>query len=105
MIYWGVVEIIYIANALIFGFLSAVFWQKYRNANDGKTVLIPVSILLTVLFLQELYFAINTASDPNKLGFLFPAAFQTINSAWIYMKALVTLAGLGIVYTVFKFRE
>lgn len=104
--YWTLVEIVYVTDIVIFAYLAQHFWRAYRrSAGETRRVVATMAILTTVLFLQETYFGLNTASDPNKLATLFPDAFSVINSVWIYAKVILTFAGLLILYTLRSVRK
>lgn len=105
MVYWTIVEIVYILDVIIFGYLAYFFLRALKGTvGETKIVMRTMAILTIVLFFQELYFGINTATDPNKLA-LLPGAFPTVSSIWIYAKIILTLAGITIIYTLMKLKK
>ncbi len=100
---WALVEVIYVLDVLIFGYLFYYFYNAFRQSEkDSKKVMLAMTMLTGVLFLQEMYFGLNTATDPNKLALFGTTAFPVINDMWVYAKVLLTFAGIGIIYTLSK---
>jgi hypothetical protein len=104
-LYWHLVLGVYAVDMLLFGFLAAFFWQRHAaTAGEARPVMFGMALLSTVLFLQELYFGVNTLLDPAKLGFGDAATYAAVNSVWIFAKLLLTLGGAGIVYALYRAR-
>ena len=104
--YWTLVEIVYIIDIIIFGFLAAYFWNIRRKTINpsAKFVITSMGVLTTVLFFQELYFGLNLFTDPAKLG-IASKLFPTINSIWIFAKLMLTIGGIGIILTIFLIKK
>ncbi len=102
---WAIIEIVYVLDVLIFGYLFYYFFRAMKSAEgNGKLVMQAMAILTGVLALQELYFGINTLTDPNKLAVL-PDLFPSINSIWLFAKLILTLAGATIIYTLLTMKK
>jgi len=102
---WTFVELIYLINVLIFGYLFYYFLKALKSSGKKEKIVMKTMTILTgVLFLQELYFGINTLTDPNKLAVL-PQTFPYINNVWILAKIILTVAGITIVYTLRKLKK
>jgi hypothetical protein len=105
MVYWTMVELVYIIDIIIFGYLAWFFIRRLKNqVGESRIVMQTMAILTSILFLQELYFGINTATDPNKLA-LAPGIFPAVSSVWIGAKLILTLGGIVIIYTLLKLRK
>lgn len=105
MVSWTIVEAVYILDIIIFGYLAFFFLRALKRATDEtKTVIRTMAILTTILFFQEMYFGINTATDPNKLAIL-SEIFPLVSGIWIYAKLILTIAGIVIIYTLMKLRK
>lgn len=105
MISWTFVEVIYVLNILIFGYLFYYFLKTLKSTKQGERMVIRTMAILTgVLFFQELYFGINTLTDPNKLAIL-SQIFPFVNSIWIFAKIILTIGGAIIIYTLIKIKK
>ena len=103
--YWEIVGAVYIADIAIFAYLAYYFLSTLRRTTgEGRIVVRAMAILTTVLFFQELYFGINTATDPNKLAIL-PGAFPAVSSVWLYAKLILTFGGIIVIYTLTKLKR
>ncbi len=104
--YWASVELLYLIDFLIFASL-ALHFNKQQQGSYGKSRLAmsTLSGLTTVLSAQSVYFALNTATDPVKLGILPNSWFPVIDSLWIVTMGLLGLAGLWLVLTLARLRQ
>jgi hypothetical protein len=102
---WAIIEAVYILDVLIFGFLFYYFFNAMKSAEgEGRSVIRAMAILTGVLALQELYFGINTLTDPNKLA-VFSGIYPAVNSIWLLAKLILTISGITIIYTLLRMKK
>ncbi len=104
---WTITFIVYIVNFSLWGYLLLRFLRIRGNLSKGttKTVFTALVIACGVLVFQEFYFWLNVGSNPKQAAIFPSTIYDFLLPFWIVPKIALTIAGLALIYTLYKLRQ